>query len=144
MREKLYMVWANMLQRCTNANRPDFKYYGGRGITYDPLWGHFKEFKNDLGDSYQEGLSLDRIDVNGNYCKENCRWVPMEEQSRNKRVYINSPCGVSGVSAYGERWRARAYYKRKTHSLGVYSTKEEAIQATENFWETLEKSEGGV
>lgn len=138
MREKLYEIWANMVQRCTNANRPDFKYYGGRGIVFDPRWKIFKNFKEDLGTSYEEGLSLDRIDVNGNYCKENCRWVAWEEQSRNKRVYSNSPYGVSGVGKHNNKWRARAYFKKKSYSLGVYDSPEEAVAATNRFWEKVE------
>lgn len=85
---KVYNAWLNMRKRCDKKDDKDYANYGGRGITYDPRWGTFEGFYSDMGDSYVEGLSLDREDVDGNYCKENCKWVPVSEQSRNRRFCI--------------------------------------------------------
>lgn len=78
-----YKSWASMVDRCRNSNNVSYKLYGARGITYCPEWNEFINFYNDMGDS--NGLSLDRIDSNGNYCKQNCRWVTMKVQQNNRR-----------------------------------------------------------
>jgi hypothetical protein len=73
-----------MIQRCENRGHKSYSDYGGRGVTVDPSWHTFKNFIADMGER-PEGTTLDRIDVNGNYCKENCRWVDRSMQERNKR-----------------------------------------------------------
>lgn len=131
---KLYNVWANMIQRTTNSNRSDYKYYGGRGIFVCEEWRSFEKFNEDMLPTFSDGLTLDRIDVNLGYFKDNCRWVSMSDQNRNKRTYENSPTGKSGVSAHKGRWRARAYDHGKSISLGVYLTVEEAHRAVDEYW----------
>ena len=74
-----------MRRRCNSPKHHNFKYYGARGITYTPEWSSFDNFYRDMSPSYSENLSLDRIDVNGNYNKENCRWATHKEQTRNTR-----------------------------------------------------------
>ena len=83
---KVYRCWQSMKQRCLNKNDIGYKNYGGRGITVCPEWlNSFKNFYADMGKK-PEGLSLDRIDNDGNYCKENCRWATLEEQHNNTRA----------------------------------------------------------
>lgn len=77
--------WWSMIARCDYKCSGSYENYGGRGISYDPRWRTFTEFYKDMWPSYVPGLSLDRIDPNGNYCKENCRWIPLKEQAGNKR-----------------------------------------------------------
>lgn len=84
---RLYRIWQAMKRRCDYEKNSNFKYYGGRGIAVCDEWQHdFASFRDwALSNGYKEDLSIDRIDVNGNYCPENCRWVSMAEQQRNKR-----------------------------------------------------------
>jgi len=80
-----YNAWSNMKRRCNDKNGQDYFRYGGRGITYCDEWESFEEFWEDMKDGYLPGLTLDRIDVNGNYCKDNCRWATFKMQQNNKR-----------------------------------------------------------
>lgn len=86
---KLYGVWAGMKRRCQNPNTKYYADYGGRGIEVCKPWQeyiNFKEWAIEAG--YREGLSIDRVDVDGDYCPENCRWIPLKEQNSNKRISI--------------------------------------------------------
>ena len=84
---KLYNTWLRMKGRCCNPKNDRYQYYGARGISVCEEWKNdfavFREWA--LSNGYKEGLSIDRINVNGNYCPENCRWITMAEQQRNKR-----------------------------------------------------------
>ena len=79
-----YKSWEMMIQRCTNERYDKFSYYGGRGITVCERWLKFKNFFADMGKRPAD-RSLDRIDVNGNYEPQNCRWATKSEQMFNRR-----------------------------------------------------------
>ncbi len=89
-RKKLYTILLAIKQRCLNVNNKNYHRYGGRGIELCDEWKNSVElFYNwALENGYKEGLSIDRIDNNGNYCPENCRWVSMHVQSRNTRSNV--------------------------------------------------------
>lgn len=82
-----WVSWQGMRDRCSNPRSPRWKYYGGRGITVTPRWCGRMGFENFLADMGErpDGMSLDRIDVDGDYCPENCRWSTPAEQVANRR-----------------------------------------------------------
>lgn len=79
-----YGTWRGMIERCTNPNHRDYAIYGGRGINVTPRWRSYSNFLADMGPR-PSGMSLDRIEVNGNYEPGNCRWATPTEQAANQR-----------------------------------------------------------
>lgn len=94
-RTPTYVTWCAMHARCTNSKLKSFKDYGGRGIRVCDRWKDFANFLADMGER-PTGRSIDRIDVNGNYEPDNCRWATASEQRRNQRP-------VRAAAAMGER-----------------------------------------
>ena len=91
---RFFKIWMSMKYRCYNRNSEDYKNYGGRGIKVCDRWLElFTNFKEDMYESYlahvdkygEKDTSIDRIDADGNYCKENCRWATQETQQNNRR-----------------------------------------------------------
>ena len=97
-----YDSWQAMKERCRNPKTPGFENYGGRGISYDPRWEDFRAFYADMGER-PEGTSLDRIDVNADYHKDNCRWATVGIQNFNRRK--KQGCTSEYVGVYYDQAR---------------------------------------
>lgn len=106
-RSRLYRVWIGMKGRCNNCKNKAYSYYGGRGIKVCQEWGtSYEAFRKwALVSGYQDALTIDRIDVNGNYCPENCRWVDMKTQMNNTRA--NRRITQNGETRTMAEWAAR-------------------------------------
>jgi hypothetical protein len=102
---RTYNSWSGMLQRCYNIMHPRYQDYGGRCIEVCDSWRIFDNFLGDMGER-PENKIIDRLNNDGDYCKENCAWVTYEESAANKRTYRNNTSGMKGVSQNRGRWMA--------------------------------------
>lgn len=83
---RLYRIWKQMRVRCFCVTNPTYRFYGARGITICDEWGDFAVFREwALSHGYTDSMTIDRIDGDGNYCPENCRWIPKEYNCKFKR-----------------------------------------------------------
>jgi hypothetical protein len=135
-----HSIWTNMKQRCYNPNAKYYDIYGGRGITVCGEWkDDFAKFFEDIGERPSANHSLDRIDGNKGYSKDNCRWATAVEQGRNQRVNNRNKSGVRGVycDKYG-KYQVKISVDKKATYIGYFDTLEEATQARkqaeEQYW----------
>lgn len=132
-KSRIYQIYYGMLQRCYNTKNIKYDVYGGRGISVCDNWKN--DFKNFYvwasNNGYNENLTLDRIDNDGNYCPENCRWTSKAVQSANRRPKSNS-YGVCYCKKI-KRYRSRICINNKTVFNKYYKTLEDALKARENF-----------
>jgi len=135
-----YSSWSGAIQRTTNPKNEEWNNYGGRGITTCREWRKsFKTFWDEMGETWEEGLTLDRINVNGNYCKENCRWATDTEQSHNQRKKNNCSSAYKGVywSIVVGKWSSNIQQNRKREHLGYFFNELDAGTAYDNRSEEL-------
>jgi len=115
-REKIYMKYYHIKERCENKNNKRFNIYWGRWIECE--WKTFEEFHRDIWNSYKEWLTIDRIDVNWNYCKENCRWATNLEQQNNKRN--NRLITHNWITNTLSNWSRELWIKYNTLASRIY------------------------
>ena len=118
---KLYNTWYLMIYRCTNPKSKNYKNYGDRGITVCERWNNFISFLQDMENSYKDNLTLDRIDVNGNYEPLNCRWANKTTQNRNTRILqTNNTSGYRGVyfNKKSNSWKSQISINNR--KLGIF------------------------
>ena len=83
---QIYNTWANMMNRCEYVGSKDYQYYGAKGITICDKWKTFKGFLEDMENSYKEGLTIDRIDPDKGYYKENCQWLSKSDNCSKDKL----------------------------------------------------------
>ena len=102
-KERLYRIWKHMRNRCNNKNNEAYHNYGGRGIKVCGEWNDYLVFKKwAIANGYNDSLTIDRIDVNGDYEPLNCRWVTRKQQNHNQRK--NIILTYRGVSKTASQW----------------------------------------
>ncbi len=116
-RSRTYNIWCNMRTGCTNPKASFYRRYGGRGIKICKRWDKFENFLEDMGHC-QDGLSIDRIDNDGNYCKSNCRWGTEEQQHCNtsRNVFVTAHGKTATLSQWAKEmgtYNSLLYYRAR-------------------------------
>jgi hypothetical protein len=134
-KKKLYYVYDSMKQRCNNKNNKNYSYYGGRGISICEQWNNFTNFKEwAISNGYKTGLTIDRINNDGNYEPSNCRWVNMKTQVRNTRVLSSTnSSGYRCVYKHRNKWNVKLTVDYKVINLGMFNTAEDGARAYNKY-----------
>lgn len=133
---KLYAVHRSMLSRCNNPTNEHYSLYGGRGISVSKDWESYETFKEwAINHGYNNNLSIERKDTNGNYCPENCTWESKTHQARNRRKQGNKSSTYLGVSwdSARNKWFVSIRVNQKSISLGRFSDELSAAKARDKY-----------
>lgn len=135
--KKIYYTWKSIRNRCNNCNYEHYDRYGGRGIKVCKRWNDFNNFLEDMGEPPTLKHQIDRIDNNGDYEPNNCRWVTPSENCNNRSRYKNAT-GFTGVKKNKYNTYSSSFFvNRKSIYVGSYSTPEEAykkrVEAIKNY-----------
>lgn len=133
---KLYRVYYSMKTRCSLKTDSAYKYYGQKGISVCKEWeDSFESFERwSLSNGYEYGLSIDRIDGNGNYEPSNCRWVTKVVQSRNtKKLRSDNSTGYRGVFISGNKWSAYIGMNKARKYIGSFDYPWTAAYAYDSY-----------
>lgn len=132
----LYSVWHDMMNRVYNPKNKSFKDYGERGISVCERWKDINNFIEDMYLTFEDGLTIDRINNDGNYEPSNCRWATKEIQARNRRaIQSNNHSGYKGVSWHKstKRWISRIGINGKQIRIGFFDSHVEAAKAYDSY-----------
>ena len=134
-RHRFYKTWMHMLDRCSNPNCKDYKYYGGRGISVCEEWYNVRKFVEWAEETHIEGYTLDRIDNDKGYSTDNCRWADGTTQNTNRRRQKNNTSGYVGVHKRKDvnKWKATVSINGKQKNLGLFEDKMEAVKARDDY-----------
>ena len=133
---RLYIIWSTLKGRVLNPKNKAYKNYGGRGITLCDEWLDVQNFYDwAMSNGYSDELSIDRIDNDGNYCPENCRWTTQTIQTRNQRIYKNNSSGFKGVCFVKDKNKYKSYITvdKNRVFLGYFPTAEDGAIAYNNY-----------
>lgn len=138
--KRLASIYQGMKQRCYNTKRPNYKYYGGRGIVICNEWLNSPQAFYDwaMANGYQENLTIDRINTDGNYEPQNCRWASFKEQATNKHPR-SSNTGAARVT-YDKKNRRYRVFLRNNHYVGSRKSLQEAVALREQAEKRCQKS----
>lgn len=115
---KIRNIWYGMIHRTPNPDHSEFVRYGARGITVCDEWHSFECFHQDMKDGYLPGLSIDRIDNDKGYCKQNCKWATKKEQANNRRT--SKLFTIDGVTKTLAQWTEQSGLKSSTVRQRLY------------------------
>lgn len=134
-----YSSWQGMKDRCNNPNSIGWDRYGGRGISYDPKWTTFEGFWEDMEEGWSEDFDIDRINFNGNYCKDNCRWVERDVGNHNKSKPEYCTSKYKGVyyDKSRDKWVARLNRNNIVYLHKRFNTEIEAATEYDNCSEEV-------
>ena len=131
-RTRVYRIWQGMKMRATKESYERAEDYSKRGIDVSEDWLLFENFYSDMGEPTSDSHSLERIDNNSGYCKENCKWETASRQQSNRRV-SNNTSGRVGVNfcTFTAKWRATLRCDKVNIWLGRFDSFEAACEAIE-------------
>ena len=137
----IYSRWRNIINRIEDPSNEQYQYYGARGIKIYPLWRHdflkFFEYIESLPDYGIKGMTIDRINTNGNYEPGNLRWATPHMQCVNQRLRKDSKEGFVGIYCYKNRkvrpWTSFIRVNNKVINFGYFKTAKEAAIARNNY-----------
>ena len=133
-KHRLYQTWISMIKRCEKEISQGYVNYGKRGIKVCDRWHDIENFIEDMYPSYKDGLSIDRINNDGDYEPNNCRWANKTIQSRNKRILQkNNTSGYRGVYLFNNKWKVAITLNGKKVHLGQFDSIVEGALAYDKY-----------